>query len=298
MRLGSFFGKPTPAATPPSTPDDVSEGISSRRSSIASIDMEIPAIETTQNQKHTNPDYEKWILPFFIPEHTEVAPYNRYRSGSQEVEDLPLSAGADVDPLEKRYGNPRKRLRKTVPVKEVMRRMQELGDDNEVDLVAQDALGIYSYKSLHFREDVRPPYQGTYTRVVSPRTSRKLSRNPFDRGLPDTNYDYDSEAEWEPPAEDDEELNDEDEMSDADEGEDEMADFLDDSDDAGRRKGLLADMDPISSGLCWAGSVFNDNGTNVHQYRMDVLHDSVKFPIDPFATKHWTDVDKPKPVRM
>lgn len=296
MRLGAYFGRPTLAATPPSTPDDVSEGVSSRRSSIASIDMEKPIIETKLSTKHVNIDYDKWILPFFVPEHTELAPYNRYKSGNHGVDNIVFSDDADVESLRKRYGRPRKRLRKIVPVNELIRQMRQFSSDEIIGLAAQDVLATYPYKVLQFREDVRPPYQGTYTKTVSPKTSRKLSRNPFSRNLPDKNYDYDSEAEWEPPAEDDEDLNDEDDMSDADDNEDEMADFLDDADDAGRRKGPLADMEPISSGLCWAGSVFDDHGTNVYQYQMDVLHDSVKFPIDPFATKHWADVEKPKPT--
>ena len=87
-------------------------------------------------------------------------------------------------------------------------------------------------------------------------------------------------------------------MSDAEDNEEDMADFLDDADDSGRRKGPVIDIEPISSGLCWAGEVFNDNGHNIQQYAMDVLHDSTTFPIDPFSTKHWTDTatTKPKPV--
>jgi hypothetical protein len=35
------------------------------------------------------------------------------------------------------------------------------------------------------------PYQGTYTRHVSELSTRRLARNPYHRGLPDTDYDYD-----------------------------------------------------------------------------------------------------------
>lgn len=186
-------------------------------------------------------------------------------------------------------------MKKTIPVKEIIKNMQATGlDVIDLDNTALDALGQASYKCLRFREDVRPPYQGTYTRLVSPRTSRQVCRNPFTRGLPNTNYDYDSEAEWEPPGEDDEDLGDEDEMSDVDDAGDEMVDFLDDENDLVRKKGPLTDMEPVSSGLCWDGEAFDDRGTNLDQYRIDRLHDSTVFPIDPFSTKHWIDETKAK----
>ncbi|KAK5940917.1 hypothetical protein PMZ80_006194 [Knufia obscura] len=295
MRLGVFFGKPKPESTPPSTPEDVSDGASSRRSSIASIDMERPVLERKDTICSANPDYEKWILPFYVPEYTDVAPYNRFKLSRQHDFEVTAGSQATVCGMTEHLGRPRKRMKRTVPVKEIISNIQASGlDVVELDSMALDVLGRTSYKYLHFREDVRPPYQGTFTRFVSPRTSRKISRNPFTRGLPDKNYDYDSEAEWEPPGEDDEELNDDDEMSVADDAEDEMADFLDDEDDTARRKGPLTDMEPISSGLCWVGEAFDDKGANMKQYRMDFLHDSTTFPIDPFSTKHWTDETKPK----
>jgi len=295
MRLGAFFGKPKPEATPPNTPDDVSEGGSSRRSSIATIDIERPVLEVPRDTDGpANPEYEKWILPFYIPPLTDIAPYNRFKLSRQSAFEITVDSTATVGDVSEHFGRPRKRMKKTIPVKEIIGTIQASGLDlTDLDSTALDALGQTSYKYLHFREDVRPPYQGTYTRLVSPRTSRKVSRNPFTRGLPDKNYDYDSEAEWEPPGEDDEELNDE-EMSDADDVEDEMADFLDDEDDTTRRKGPLIDMEPVSSGLCWVGGALHDRGMNLEQYRMDFLHDSTNFPIDPFSTKHWIDELRPK----
>jgi len=243
-----------------------------------------------------NPEYEKWILPFYVPPLADVAPYNRFKLSRQSDFEVTTDSTATVGEVSEHFGRPRKRMKKTMPVKEIISSIQVSGLDlAELDSAALDALGQTPYKYLHFREDVRPPYQGTYTRLVSPRTSRKISRNPFTRGLPDKNYDYDSEAEWEPPGEDDEELDDE-EMSDADDAEDEMADFLDDEDDISRRKGPLTDMEPVSSGLCWAGQASNDRSINLEQYRIDFLHDSTKFPIDPFSTKHWVDELRPKPA--
>ncbi|KAK6372845.1 hypothetical protein LTR64_004764 [Lithohypha guttulata] len=290
MRLGNFFSKPKTEATPPSTPEDVSDGASSRRSSVVSIDAERPTFEPKKLNQPSNPDYEKFILPFFIADNTEIAPANRFKLDREVVFQVTTDSEATQLDLREQFGRPVKRLRKTIPVRDIIQNIQATGlDIIELDSPALEALSRASYKCLQFKEDVRPPYQGTYTRAVSPRTTKKLKRNPFTRALPETNYDYDSEAEWEPPGEDDEDLDEEDEMSDGEDGLDDMADFLDDADDLARKKGPSSDMEPVSSGLCWVGETFDDNGTDLQRYRMDFLHDSTTFPIDPFSTKHWSD---------
>lgn len=297
MRLGAFFAKPKTEDTPPSTPEDVSDGASSRRSSIASIDVERPALQAKKLNQATNPDYENCFLPFFVPDHTDVAPTNRFKLSRRVDFEVTPDSETTVCDVRECFGRPRKRMRKTVQVRDVIRNMQATGLDLiDLDSEALDALGSTTYKCLQFREDIRPPYQGTFTRAVSPGRGRKISRNPFTRSLPRVNYDYDSEAEWEPPGEDDEELGDDDEMSDAEDAADDMADFLDDAEDIARRKGPLSDMNPVSSGLCWVGEVFDDHGTNLEQYRMDFLHDSTTLPIDPFSKKHWIDGTKQKTI--
>ena len=115
-------------------------------------------------------------------------------------------------------------------------------------------------KYLRFAEDVRPPYFGTFTRLQSPAAARSLSRNPLGKKLPETNYEYDSEAEWEEPEEGEDlqsDEEDEDEEEDGD-GEDDIATFLDDEEVEGmgmggkRRMPLgSGDLEPICSGLWW-----------------------------------------------
>ncbi|KAJ5836708.1 Chromatin assembly factor 1 subunit A [Penicillium robsamsonii] len=137
-----------------------------------------------------------------------------------------------------------------------------------------------------------PPYQGTYTRRVSELSTRRLARNPYHRGLPDTDYDYDSEAEWEEP-EEGEELDSEEEDEGSDEGEDDLEGFLDDEDDAlaeGKRRLIVGDLEPVSTGIKWES---NGVEPEMEAYRMETISDAVKFPIDPFSTAYW---DKPKPV--
>lgn len=141
-------------------------------------------------------------------------------------------------------------------------------------------------KSIKFGEDVRPPYQGTFTREVPAPSAKKLCRNPYYRGLPDVNYDYDSEAEWEEP-EEGEELDSEEEEE-SDEGEDDMDGFLDDEDDAlagGKRRLIVGDLEPVCSGIRWA----SDGGMDVEfkGYQIQTISDAVRFPIDPFSTSYW-----------
>lgn len=141
-------------------------------------------------------------------------------------------------------------------------------------------------KSLKFGEDVRPPYQGTFTRAVPEATANKLARNPYHRVLPDTNYDYDSEAEWEEP-EEGEDLDSEEEEEEGDDGDDDMDGFLDDEEDTlvgGKRRLIVGDLEPVCSGLQWASNGIPDE---MKSYRMETISDAVQFPIDPFSTAYW-----------
>ena len=143
-----------------------------------------------------------------------------------------------------------------------------------------------------FDLNTRPPYRGTYTRTVSPKRVNKLSKNPTYRGLPDTNYDYDSEVEWEPPQEGDEDINLEDEESEDEAEDEEMDDFLDDAEDNTKRRAVVREMEAVCSGICWQGSTFDARGINMHGYKMDVLDDAHHFPIDPYATHYWARIEK------
>ena len=132
---------------------------------------------------------------------------------------------------------------------------------------------------------------------MSPRTVRKLAVKPSYKGLPETDYDYDSEAEWAEPEEGDEEVLDEDEKSDDEDGDEEMDDFLDDEGEQVKRQMIAGDhMEPKSTGLCWGDSAHA--GTDLSLYRMDFLHESTKFPIDPYSTVHWSDIGKKSPVKQ
>ena len=150
-------------------------------------------------------------------------------------------------------------------------------------------------KLLKFHEDVRPPYQGTFTRFVPESSVVKVSRNPYHRVIPDINYDYDSEAEWEEP-EEGEELESEEEEEGSDDGEDDLEGFLDDEDDAlagGKRRLIVGDLEPVCSGIRWASDGVDPE---FKAYHIQTISDAVQFPIDPFSSAYWQTPHAPEPA--
>ncbi|OAG42527.1 hypothetical protein AYO21_03112 [Fonsecaea monophora] len=301
MKLGSFFGPPA-AASVPTAGDlgDVSRGTTpSRRGSVTSVDIDHPMVDIKESpSKRKNPGFDDWILPFFVKEHMTVAPINRFHPNRAALDNafLPLNQDNTPQTLRNRF----RRRRRTRPVKPVKEILNEMNDSKTVSMDLADPANILAnlpYKYLFFHEDVRPAYHGTYTRVVSPRSTRKLAVNAGYRGLPDTNYDYDSEAEWQEPEEGDEEVLDDDEKSEDEDGDEEMGDFLDDEGEVAKRQLIIGDMEPKCSGLCWEGENGSQDGNDLSLYRMDVLHDSTTFPIDPYSTDHWADVGRKSPVK-
>lgn len=119
----------------------------------------------------------------------------------------------------------------------------------------EDLFDAVIMRTLHFAEDVRPPYTGSYTKITSPRDTARLSRNPFSRRRQDTDYDYDSEAEWEEPEEGEEIHSDGEEDAESEASADDLEGFLDDEDSADmarQRRGMVTnELEPVSTGLCW-----------------------------------------------
>lgn len=135
---------------------------------------------------------------------------------------------------------------------------------------------------------LRPAYIGTFTKT--PTTPGLLKgRNPFQRSIPNLNYEYDSEEEW--AVGDNEEGEDilsgdeEDEDSGSDE---EMNEFLDDEEDTLAkvpRKKILVELEPVCTGLCWEVDGQNPNH-DLSNMRMEPLLD-ISGPIDPFKD-YWS----------
>lgn len=166
-------------------------------------------------------------------------------------------------------------------------------------------------KHLQFAEDVRPAYNGTFTRRPN-----LTPRNPFKKDTEVFAYDYDSEAEWEFEPEDGENLDDESAADDedigsmmGDSGDEEDRAFLDDEDDeaAGTKKGkpgkrFVAPLVPIIKGVCWeVEGVQNDEmlaGMRASVLLVDERGDRLQGPIDPISSEYWVSDMPPPPPKL
>ena len=295
MRLSAFLGsKPARALSPPGTPNGKATSVTSRRSSVASVDKDVLP-EDPRLRVKTEP--EQMFYPFFVKEDMELAPINRFADAEAEVAEptwVKQEQGGSAPA--KAFQPLRTRTQPTISIRELVSTMD--GNPNARPDFTATSLPMIKrarFKTLDFNEDVRPSYQGTYTRKVSSSVSRKLSRVPTYRGLPDTDYEYDSEAEWQEPEAGDEDLEDEDDQSEEEDGADEMDDFLDDENDTGRRAIASSNMEPISTGLCWEGDIDTTlviAEVDLNTYRMQVMHDDQNLPINPYSTSHWTALVK------
>ena len=277
-------------------------------------------------------DYRKHFLPFDLQSHTVLAPLRHAGSSLgdndkalasfdtelndpslQEKYDLglvPSYAGVkDMLPAEKRgYENGN-----FLSARQIVEQIHGSSSQQPIDLTHDkssqnpvDLLQSLPLRYLHFAEDVRPPYFGTYTKIRSSRSSRRLSRNPFARERIDTDYDYDSEAEWEEPEEGEDLLNDEDDEAESNSDPDEMDEFLDDEHDEMRnkRKMITGDLLPVSTGLCWQDdknkvvlSTERDEGaSDLSDMRMEfMIPGFTGKTIDPFSTAYWEPAVMPPP---
>lgn len=305
MKLNAFFTKPKPTAdsSPRKTIPDSIQNPSTGQIPLAPVPAtanpnSAPPSPRKPIHKNSQTDYERFFLPFSLPPHAVLAPQNAFMDDPEKLAAASdridkLIAQEDVDmgsvTLEsfKASFSRQPRGYKVVSIVEIVDRLNgstdnpiDLTDDTGISLSQPlDLLNRIPMKYLHFPEDVRPPYYGTYTKPHTPVEERKLARNPVARGLPDLNYDYDSEAEWEEP-EEGEDLDSEGEEDLEEEGDDDMAEFLDDEEDPQMKRRLISgDLVPISTGLCWedARGVSRLNGgsgaisTEFRQFRMGFL---------------------------
>ncbi|KAI9757521.1 MAG: hypothetical protein M4579_003434 [Chaenotheca gracillima] len=287
-----------------------------------------PTRASASPQKASVTGFEQVFPPFFVQSHVTLAPSNRfYKKGTtfepaREAIDLQFRLDRNSDSIENSHNDPialrqlfpnKKRRLNTnflFSTREIVDKIQESTCDS-VDQTqhhleeAEELLQALPIKHLRFAEDVRPPYRGTFARKVSESSKSSLGRAPFRRILPSIDYDYDSEAEWEEPdPEDGEDLGSEgeEEVGSEDEG-DEMDDFLDDEDigdglmaPGAKRRAIVGDLAPVNSGLRWEtadGKTSNITAgdaktTDLNSYRMEIIHDAMKGPIDPFSDSYWS----------
>lgn len=337
MRLNAFFAKPAASS---STVMSARRGDSESKSDAdaSNENGEGKSSEPSAAPKSIS-DYERDFPDFFLQSHTSVAPINRFgrdeealRHVRETVDGIFTKSSPDTDsiqsdmpfrPAELFHIMPYKRRRgkqRLPTIKEILIQMQNSSSNpinlteekgtTEVNEKPEDTLRKIPVKSLKFEEDVRPPYQGTFSRPIPERSALRLSRNPYKREIPGINYDYDSEAEWEEP-EEGEDLNSEGEEEMSDDGEEDMNDFLDDADEDQpnpKRKMIVGDLEPACSGLCWE----DEKGVNTElsEYRMEIISGTTKgsylfqtgrihsnsdaldlprfkFPIDPHSNSYW-----------
>lgn len=277
-------------------------------------------------------DYRKHFLPFDLQSHTVVASIPHANRSLEECDKAQTAFDTAInDPtIQEKYDiglvssyacientfPARKRIEydSSLPTaRQIVERLHGNSSQRPIDLTSDtsledplDLLQSLPLRYLHFQEDVRPPYFGTYTRQRSMHSSRRLSRNPFARERDDTNYDYDSEAEWEEPEEGEDLMNDEDDEAESNGDPDEMDEFLDDEHDEmkNKRKVITGDLLPVSTGLCWEDdkrkvvlSTERDEGApDLAGMRMNFLIPGFSGKsIDPFSTVYWEPTDMAPP---
>ncbi|EEP79011.1 predicted protein [Uncinocarpus reesii 1704] len=301
MRLNAFFTKP-------SIPNSTNKAVEPK-----AVEESNQASASQSPDTKAVSDYSDEFPPFFVQSHVCLGASHRFQRDAEallhvrekidtSLKDKEGSAGPNLPirpselfnimPYKRRYG-------KTgiPPVRELVMALNDAdaSKGHVIDLTGekvatnrihtQNILRKIPMKLLQFREDVRPPYQGTFTKHLPSGTAIKLCRNPFSRVISDVNYDYDSEAEWEEP-EEGEDLNSEGEEDASEDDEEDMDDFLDDGDDEiGKRKMIVGDLEPVCTGICWT------DGNKPHgllgTYQMEILSETFNFPIDPFSDAYW-----------
>ncbi|KAL5047410.1 hypothetical protein BDW71DRAFT_42890 [Aspergillus fruticulosus] len=291
MKLNSFFAKPKV----PTEQSSSAVGGSPKKPSGDGV-----SVDSSDKAREVS-EYKREFPDFFLHPNTTLAPPHRFERDAEALAHLRekldsfINAGSAEQlifrPSELFRLMPYKRRRgyQKLSVRDILLQMQNLSDLPETSEAArrlQESLKQVQMKSLKFGEDVRPPYQGTYTKQLSKEAATKLMRNPVSRALPEVNYDYDSEAEWED-AEEGEELDSEEEEEGSEDGDEDMEGFLDDEDDHlanGKRRLLVGDLEPICTGIKW-----QDQGSDpeLEAYKLETILPSVTFPIDPFSSSYW-----------
>lgn len=329
LRLNSFFTKPSASGSngsplKPTPFNDVSEQQQRRKS----LSVEPPlslrgSAPPSPFPKKDTCDYLKCFLPFELPTHAVLAQHSRAILNDDQIQNVynkldkidatlpvPLHRKSMIQDLKDNTRMHGIQYRPPTAVRTLMAQVYGSSDDpidltegtsKQEELHPLQALGTVTMKFLHFHEDVRPPYHGTFTKVIIPEHARRLGRNPFKRELPEANYDYDSEAEWEEPEEGedlDSELEDDNESVD---DEEDMDGFLDDEEDTLKRQQITSDLDPCNSGIWWedgngvsrrAGHE-SETSRDFNELKIGFLLEPRPTSINPFSTSYWiTDISK------
>lgn len=303
--------------------DAVAERIKARESPARGTPPPTSLKRPGESQPASASDYHRTFLPFMLPSNSTLAPLPQASGAAQDVFDHELAdpslrekydlgivdsyAGIDhyftTEPGTTR-GEPVRSIKEIVGVIDgTLQQPIDLTGASD-GLTALDQLRKASIRHIEFQQDVRPAYYGTYTKIKSPRKLHKYKRNPFLRARPDTDYDNDSEAEWEEPEEGDEEiLSEAEDEADSQGDVNEIDDFLDDEEDTAksRRRVTTGELVPETSGLCWEDEAHStcvvdsieivSRSPAMHGMRMGTLLPGFTgTTIDPFSTSYWDTV--------
>lgn len=327
LRLSAFY---TPTTLAKATPESAEK---QSRNRVKSISLE-PFDTVADRIREASPakgvprptlihkpmvsDYRKTFLPFQLHAYTTLAPQLGHSPADQdkfdhELNDPSIQEKYDLGLVDS-YINLKtsfsnlKRGCGYPDIKSVVHAMESNSKLDIIDLNGDHAednpleiLKKVPKRYIQFSEDFRPAYCGTYTKIRSPRAASKTARNPFTRSRPDTNYDYDSEAEWAEPEEGDEDvLSDEEDDAESNVDANEMDDFLDDTEDKAKTKGttITGELVPESTGLCWEDEsrricASNDAKLGDPLPQMKGMRTGFLLPgfsgmtIDPFSDKYW-----------
>ncbi|EMR10202.1 hypothetical protein PNEG_01475 [Pneumocystis murina B123] len=244
-------------------------------------------------------DYEKCFIPFFVKQYTLLSSQHAFVRNPDErmtiMKDMDMFLDSDfsiMSPIEHllslfkikpalSFRHPKSHI----TVKYLLQKYEQ--SDSTEDLF--NKLKIFPMKLLQFREDVRPPYYGTFSKssfILTPRNPFKTDEHLF-------NYNYDSEAEWI----EEEEGEDIDNMDDSEEEEDAAAlkededdrDFLDDEGELNNtKKKVIINLIPSVKGLYWQHSdnIDTDDYELFKKFRMNSLLD-INLPINPYQD-YWS----------
>ncbi|KAF2153553.1 hypothetical protein K461DRAFT_293809 [Myriangium duriaei CBS 260.36] len=323
-RLGSFFTKATPTKSSNATPAKEHGG--AEQLSTTDLAQASPSKRSSEPIQAQHTDYHNYFLPFSLPSHTTLAtdlyrvPTAGDESAQQRFDNVIFSQGSQtchIEPIQKVLGlaAPQRRGRLPMRASKVIERLQgsphhpiDLTTDHSFDRLSDPAadLAAIDIKHLHFCQDERPPWTGSCTRVDDPSKATKVARNPAFQVREDTNYEYDSELEWEEPEEGEDLLSDGEDDAESVGSADEMDGFLDDGDveeaKAARRL-ITSELEPISSGLCWQSHSSpqsqqdaTPNAFDLSNMRLQWLIDSDAKSINPFSDEYWQVKSAPAPA--
>ncbi|KAF4556622.1 Chromatin assembly factor 1 subunit A-like protein [Elsinoe fawcettii] len=305
LRLGNFFAKSSPAKPKQEDAEDIN-GIASQGAKEPEFASPSDSHSAAETSRKRNPNFDRYFLPFSLPQHTVLAPIvppGLDVEGALSRFDHSVSRAHSTNQpptLRSLFGSATSRLN-LPPLASSVHGLVAGTSSHPVDLTSalgptiDQQLTAITIKHIQFSEDVRPPYTGSYTQVTNDQKAKAVTRMPLRRVRPDTNYDYDSEAEWEEPEDGEDVLSDEEEDAESVGSADEMDEFLDDGEDTmvARRK-LEGGEQPVSSGLCWEDTAAkrsqgqSDGPFDLSTMRLQfILPDDTIRSVDPFSDRYW-----------